>query len=304
MDIVISKTQSGKSVLQILRGDLSLSSAAITFLKKNKNGILQNGNHVTVRATVQEGDILSLNYTDCEEDASAILPMPLPLEILYEDDDILAINKPPHMPTHPSHAHQEDTLANAVAYLFKNRGEHFVFRAVNRLDADTSGVVLLAKNKLAASALSAQMAQKKIHKTYLALLHGNIAPKGEVEAYMRLEEGGKMKRVICKETDNGAMFSHTKYTCHSSNGKYSAVLAEPVTGRTHQLRVHFSSLGNPLLGDSLYGTSSSIINRQALHAQKLSFSHPLTAKEMSIIAPIPADIATAYKMAFNKETDI
>ncbi len=300
MDMTINAVQSGKNVLQILRGDLSLSTAAVTFLKKNPNGITLNGNHVTVRATVYEGDVLSLEYTD-HENASAIFPVPLPLEILYEDEDILAVNKPPHMPTHPSHAHQTDTLANGIAYLYETRKKPFVFRAINRLDADTSGVVLLAKNKLAASALSAQMAQKTIRKTYLALLHGQMPPQGEIETYMRLQEGGKMKRVICTATEKGAMYSLTKYICLHTNERYSAVLAQPITGRTHQLRVHFTSLDHPFVGDTLYGVPSSLINRQALHALKLTFYHPLSGKEMTVNAPVPHDIANTYNQVFDEE---
>ncbi len=304
MDITINREQSEKTVLQILRGHLGLSSAAVTFLKKNENGICLNGHHVTVRAVVHEGDVLSLNDTDREEDASAITPVPLPLDILYEDDDILAVNKPPHMPTHPSHAHQEDTLANAIAHLFATRGERFVFRAINRLDADTSGVVLLAKHKMAASALSSQMAKKQIQKTYFALLHGKISPQGEIKTYMRLEEGGKMKRTVCSESDEGSMFSLTRYTRLAENERYSAVLAEPVTGRTHQLRVHFTSLCHPLAGDTLYGEASPFIDRQALHALTLSFFHPITSRPMTITAPLPADIAAACKVAFDKEIHI
>lgn len=303
VDIVIGEKQSGKIVLNILKGDLGLSGRTITFLKQKENGILLNGVHVTVRNKLKAGDVLSIDYTDSEDsNLSAIVPVSIPLDIVYEDDDVLLINKPFGMPTHPSHEHQTDTLANALAYLCKKRGVPFVFRAVNRLDAGTSGLVLIAKHKLAASRLSAQMTDKKIRKTYFAILHGSISPAfGNIEGYMRLEEGGHMKREVCEKEDANAMYALTRYKRVYANDLYSAVLAMPATGRTHQLRVHFTSLGHPLCGDTLYGYPSTHISRQALHAYRLSFFHPATGQAMKVTAPIPSDIASLFKTVFGKK---
>lgn len=303
MDIVIGEKQSGKTVLNVLQGDLCLSRRMITFLKQKENGILLNGIHATVRNKLKTGDVLSIDYSDSEDsELSAIAPVPMPLDIVYEDDDILLINKPCGMPTHPAHEHQTDTLANALAYLCEGRGTPFVFRAINRLDADTSGLVLIAKHKLAASRLSAQMADKRIRKTYFAILHGSITPAlGDIEGYMRLEEGGHMKREVCQKDDVGATYALTRYKRVYANDLYSAVLAMPVTGRTHQLRVHFTSLGHPLCGDTLYGYPSSHISRQALHAYRLSFFHPATGQAVRVTAPIPKDIASLFEIAFDKK---
>lgn len=303
MDILIGEKQSGKIILNILKGDLGLSRGMICFLKRKENGILLNGTHATVRNKLKMGDVLSIDYTDsAEAHLSAITPTPVPLDIVYEDDDVLLINKPFGMPTHPSHEHQTDTLANALAYLCEQRKLPFVFRAINRLDAGTSGLVLIAKHKLAASRLSAQMREKKIQKTYFAILHGNITPDlGEVEGYMRLEDGGHMKRIVCENDEAGAMYALTRYKRVCSNELFSAVLAIPVTGRTHQLRVHFTSLGHPLCGDTLYGYPSADITRQALHSYRLSFFHPATGQAMKVTAPIPQDIASLYETVFGKK---
>lgn len=303
MDIVIGKKQDGRIVLNVLKGDLGLSRRMITFLKQKENGILLNGVHATVRNKLKVGDILSIDYSDSESsDLSAIVPVSMPLDIVYEDDDVLLVNKPFGMPTHPSHEHQTDTLANALAHLCEKRSLPFVFRAINRLDAGTSGLVLIAKHKLAASRLSEQMREKKIGKTYFAILHGSICPDfGEIEGYMRLEDGGHMKRIVCEKDETGAMYALTRYKRVTSNELFSAVLANPVTGRTHQLRVHFTSLGHPLCGDSLYGYPSADISRQALHAYRLTFFHPATGRQMKVSAPIPQDIAFLYETAFDKK---
>lgn len=303
VDIIIGEKQSGQIVLNILKGDLGLSRGMIAFLKQKENGILLNGVHATVRNKLTAGDVLSIDYTDsAEAHLSDIIATPMPLDIVYEDDDVLLLNKPYGIPTHPSHEHQSDTLANGLAYLCRQRGTPFVFRAINRLDAGTSGLVLIAKHKLAASRLSAQMAQKKIQKTYFTILHGNLEPAlGEIEGYMRLEDGGHMKRIVCEKEDAGAMYALTRYKQVISNDLFSAVFAMPVTGRTHQLRVHFTSLGHPLCGDTLYGYPSAHISRQALHSYRLSFFHPTTGRGMKIVAPIPPDIASLYETVFGKK---
>ena len=303
MDIVIGEKQDGRIVLNVLKGDLGLSRRMISFLKQKENGILLNGVHATVRNKLKAGDVLSIDYSDSESsELSAIVPVSMPLDIVYEDDDVLLVNKPFGMPTHPSHEHQTDTLANALAHLCEKRGLPFVFRAINRLDAGTSGLVLIAKHKLAASRLSEQMREKKIGKTYFAILHGSICPDhGEIEGYMRLEDGGHMKRTVCEKNETGAMYALTRYKRVASNELFSAVLANPVTGRTHQLRVHFTSLGHPLCGDTLYGYPSADISRQALHAYRLTFFHPSTGRQMRISAPIPQDIAALYETAFDKK---
>ena len=296
MKIQIREEQNGKSILDILRGELALSSSSITFLKKRGDGILLNGEHATVRKTVSTGDELRLHYDDTEENLNeTILPVELPLEIIYSDRDIIVVNKPPYMPTHPSHDHQRDTLANALAYHFKSLKTPFVFRAINRLDSQTSGIVMIARNKISAQRLSEDMRAGKIRKSYFAVLHGSLQPReGKINAPIKRAENSKMLRTVCKD---GAP-SLTQYKTVVSNEMYSAVLAAPITGRTHQLRVHFSSKGNCICGDTLYGYPSEYINRQALHAFRLEFSHPSSGAPMCVYAPLPDDIIALCQSVF------
>ena len=304
MEILISKKQDEKTVGQILRGDLQLSSKIISFLKKKPDGILLNGVHATVRNKVVYNDVLRINYKDEDEpfDKSHIEPTDLPFEIVYQDEDILLVNKPAGMPTHPSHDHQRDTLANGLAHMCKVLGSPFVFRPINRLDKDTSGLVLVAKNKLAAYRLSDAMKKGEIHKSYVAVLCGHIsAPSGELIDFMRRAPGSKMLRQICRENEADAMMAFTRYKKIVSNDMFSLVIAAPITGRTHQLRLQFAGDGHPLVGDTLYGYPYEHIARQALHAFRLSFPHPITQKRLQFSIPLPKDLSALCCKLFGRD---
>jgi 23S rRNA pseudouridine1911/1915/1917 synthase len=201
------------------------------------------------------------------------------------------VDKPPAMPTHPYHGHFDDTLANGLAWIFQERGKPFVFRPINRLDKDTSGLVLIAKDKQTAHLLAHQMEKREIHKTYLALLTGAIQPtEGEIHTFIRRKE----KSIILREATDFRMLDSdealTYYKTISSNSEFSLVRAIPHTGRTHQLRVHFSYVGHPIVGDSLYGTPSEKIGRHALHAFSLSFLHPITKEPLYWESKLPTDM--------------
>ena len=299
MDMTIQESQNGKTILSILKGDLAFSSAAITFLKKREDGILLNGQHATVRKIVAIGDVLSLHYEDTENDLNeSIIPVKLPLEIIYSDRDIIIVNKPPYMPTHPSHDHQRDTLANALAYHFKNMKTPFVFRAVNRLDNQTSGLVIVARNKISAKRLSEDLRAGKIKKSYFTVLHGCPSPtEGRINLPIKRAENSKIIRMVAED---GAP-SLTQYKVIVSNEMYAAAFASPITGRTHQLRVHFSSLGHRICGDTLYGYPSEYIDRQALHAFRLEFPHPSSGEPMRVYAPLPDDIRSLCDSVFSLE---
>ena len=300
--IIISEEHHGKTVKELLAGFLKFPSSTITFLKSRERGILLNGERVTVRKSLKHGDILELEYTDDQTVAelSNIIPVNLPLDIIYQDDEIIALNKPPFMPTHPSHNHQDDTLANALRYYFDSRDIPFIFRAVNRLDNNTSGIVLVAKNRLSAGRLSNDIAKKKISKSYLAVLHGVPEDEcGEICAPIKREQDSIIRRIV---SEDGA-YSLTKYRTIFSNGMYSLVEATPVTGRTHQLRVHFAHIGHPICGDTLYGHPSEFIDRQALHAYKLKFSHPYDSKEIMLTAKPPKDFLKLCEILFGKNID-
>ena len=280
----------GKTVLEFLKKELRLSSKMITSLKKKERGILVSDKHVTVRYMLRKGDVLTLETEDAEENEN-LVPTEMPLDIIYEDDDLILISKPPMMPTHPSHGHFDDTLANAVCFhIRKTRKEPFVFRSVNRLDRNTSGLVLIAKNRISANRLYCSMSKGQIEKKYIAVLDGVITPsEGEIDTYIRRKEKSIITREVCGPLPDASR-ALTSFSTLAGDGKISVVLATPHTGRTHQLRLHFAHMGAPIVGDDLYGNASDEIDRHALHAYYLSFPHPTSGKRMEFRAPLCEDI--------------
>lgn len=270
------------------------SNNQIKRLKSLDDGILLNGQRVTVRRLLSPGDTLSLRLED-DDGNPALVPTEMPLSILYEDKNIIAIDKPAGMPTHPSHGHFEDTLANGLAFLFGKRGEPFVFRAVNRLDRGTSGIVLVAKNSKAAADLSGLMKAGRIKKTYVALVNGAMSGSGVIDRPIRRQTESIITREVCDIDLPGAKRAVSEYRVISSGGGWSFVELNPVTGRTHQLRVHLSSVGHPIAGDGLYGTAETVptaldrlFDRPALHCRRLRIF--FADSDILIEAPLPDDI--------------
>ena len=291
----------GLTVKEILINELGFSKRAITSLKARPDGILINGKHATVRAIIKENDILVINSNDNINNSEKLIPSSTLPDIIYEDDDIIALNKPPFMPTHQSQGHFYDTLANSLAYYFSQQNRPFVFRSVNRLDRNTSGIVLVAKNRLSSSKLSYQMKNNGISKTYIAILQGTLEnDEGIIETQIRRKEESIILREVCKKTDDSKI-AITSYKVLAKKNGLSLVLATPITGRTHQLRVHFAHLGAQILGDDLYGKSSELINRHALHAYHLSFNHPELKEKMDIFAPLPYDMQSIIDEYFGKD---
>lgn len=291
----------GLSVKQILTEKLGFSKRAIASLKSRDDGILLNGKRVTVRAIVDEGDVLEINLDDESTQNEKLIPSSTLPEIVFEDEYIVAANKPPFMPTHQSQGHFYDTLANSLAYYYSSKDRPFVFRSVNRLDRNTSGVVLVAKDRLTSSKLSAQMKSDGIKKTYLAILDGELeCDSGTISTYIRRREKSIILREVCDKSYD-AKLAITEYEVLARANGYCLVSATPVTGRTHQLRVHFAHLGSQILGDDLYGLSSPIISRHALHAESLTFTHPENGVKMTLKAKIPDDMEHAINEIFGKE---
>lgn len=298
MEFQICETDAGISLGTFLKSRLSLSSKMIKYLKYRPDGILINGVRVTVRHTLQAGERLSLATFD-SADQECLEAVKLELPILYEDDDLVVPNKPAQMPTHPSHDHYRDTVANALAFRYRAQGIPFVFRPVNRLDRDTSGLLLIARNKLAAGRLTAAMQQGKIKKSYLAVLSGNSLPAtGRIEKPLHRTAKSIIVREVCASDAPDAEPAVTEYRVLAQKNGCSLILARPLTGRTHQLRVHFASLGHPILSDDLYGSADSRIPRQALHALTLTFPHPSTGEVMTLLAPPPKDFADLMDALF------
>ena len=296
ISLKITADLDGKSILSVLR-QLRVSDGIITYLKKLPHGITVDGTHATVRRILKEGECLVLDILE-EGTGSGLVPTPLPIDIIYEDEDVIVLNKPPFVPTHPSHGHQTDTLANALCYYFKNqdqRNGEFVFRALNRLDRNTSGVVCVTKNKYAAALYGAEMAEGRIKKKYLAVTDGDMSALNDgayhlISTYIRRERESIITRTVCDPDEDGAASAITEFKviCVSTDKKHSLVELLTQTGRTHQLRVHLSHIGYPITGDGLYGRESADIARHALHAEQLFIE--MQGRTRSFIAPLPEDI--------------
>ena len=293
MDITIDKSCDKMSVKDYLYTRLCFSTAFIKRLKYLPDGILVNGAHVTVRHILRQGDILSLSYDDLPDEISEnVVPCELGISIVYEDEHMIALDKPAGMPTHPSHNHHTDTLANALAFYFSSMSRPFVFRAINRLDADTSGIVLVAKSRHAAHLLTKTLCEGGFEKRYTALLHGAFEQDGCINLPIMRCSDSTMLRCVDTEGTGRSKPALTQYTIIKRLDDRTVVNAFPITGRTHQLRVHFSHIGHPIFGDGLYGvtTDGADFPRLALHCTSLSFSHPFTEKKLELYAPVPDEM--------------
>lgn len=278
MIIQIPPAYEGRLLRSFLTHTLALSSGTLARLKACAEGIMVNGHHVTVRYVLHAGDCLALADTDTLDTATrTVIPVEGPLDILYEDDHLMVLNKPAGMPTHPSHGHLTDTLANALAYRYQVSGVPFVFRPLGRLDRNTSGVVVMGKTQATAGFLGRAMCQHQIVKRYLAVLEGVMpAMEGlqDICAPILRPLAGVAMRAVGAPDAPGAEYALTRYRVLARSTRRTLVLCLPQTGRTHQLRVHFAHLGYPLVGDDIYGTPSDDLPRHALHAFSLSLPLP------------------------------
>lgn len=278
LEFIVPEEYNGKKAIAFLRKHCSLSARMITQLKRKKDGILMNGKILRTVDFTQAGSKVEINLPDEE---SEIIPIAGNLDIVFEDEHILIVNKPSSMPVHPVKQHQTNTLANIVTYYMKSRGENYVFRAINRLDKDTSGLVLIAKNKFCANAL-----KNKVSKNYFALCHGKLDCGGTISAPIGLKDDSKIVRHVL---DSGAP-AITHYDVICSDGIISFLKLWLETGKTHQIRCHMSSIGHPLLGDDLYGGSLELITRQTLHCGEMTFVHPVNGNEISVSSRLPDDM--------------
>lgn len=286
----ISPKDSGISILSFLRNN-GFSKHILTTMKRADHAILLNGQPTFAKTALREQDVLCILVPEETGSEESILPVKMSLDILYEDEDILVLNKPADMPVHPSAGNYENTLANGVAWYYRQQGETFVYRCINRLDRDTTGVLVLAKNPLSGALLSTQMKQRRIHRTYLALTDGIPPEKGTVCAPIARVNDSVITREVNFERSEPAVTHYERLAV--SNG-YALVELHLETGRTHQIRVHMNYIGCPLPGDFLYHPVFDRIGRQALHSFQLEFEHPITKEPLRFLAPVPEDFRKAF----------
>ena len=259
-------------------------------MKADKNAIQLNGERGFGKSVLQVGDSLHIHIPEADNTEN-ILPVKMDLSILYEDEDILVINKAADMPVHPSIGNYDNTLANGVTWYFKEKGQHFVYRCINRLDRDTTGALILAKNPYSAAVLSAQMKQRQIRRTYLAIVQGIAPEQGTIDAPIGRAADSTIERQVDFANGESAVTHYERLDTYHS---YSLIELHLETGRTHQIRVHMKYIGHPLPGDFLYNPDYRIIKRQPLHSFQLEFAHPVTGENMCITAPVPEDFADAF----------
>lgn len=286
----ITESNEGLKLGNYLRNK-GYSRHILRHLKETENGILLNGAPSFATVRLKTGDLIEVRLLETECSA-ALTPTPLAFTIVYEDADLLVIDKPSDMPIHPSFQNYGNTLADGLAWYFAQKGESFVYRCINRLDRDTTGLLIVAKHMLSASILSSRMLERGIHRTYLALVKGTPPKNGIIDAPIGRVPDSAILRQVDFQSGEPAI---THYELLESRNGLSLVQLKLDTGRTHQIRVHMGYLGFPLIGDYLYYPDYSRISRQALHSHRLSFSHPITGEWMDFVSPLPEDMKKAFE---------
>lgn len=281
LEYKITSCADGKKIKDFLKHEVGISHRMLCILKRTPQGITVNDAHARTVDCLHAGDLLVLTMPD-DEATSVSTPTEIPLDIVYEDADILVLNKPAGLAMHETHNHQGDALSNAVAYYLGSRGETGVFRAVGRLDKGTSGLVVCAKNKYAAFRLAG-----KVEKTYYAVAGGVFTGCGIVDAPIVRPDPNKTLRAV----GTGGERAVTHWEALKNDGKCTLLRIHLETGRTHQIRVHFAHLGAPLAGDEMYGSSDLRLTHQALHCGECTFYHPVTEERITCEATLPDDMA-------------
>ena len=287
IDYIIDEDSSGLRVEQFLRRK-RYSGQNLSEIKRMPKSILVNGVHYYMRQELSTGDHLQVRI--CEtQNSEKIPPTKLPLDIIYEDEDLLVLNKPAGMPIHPSLNNYTNSMANALAYYFQSQGKPFIFRCCNRLDRDTSGLTIVSKHLVSGSILSDMTKYREVHREYLAIARGSVTPsEGTIQAPLGRKDGTIIERTVDWEHGEDAV---THYKVVKEANGHSLVSLRLETGRTHQIRIHMKYLGYPLIGDYLYNPDMEYMTRQALHSHHMEFTHPITGEHMSFTAPLPEDMA-------------
>lgn len=274
-----------------------------TWLKQHPGSVRLNGEEALFYFPLKNGDLLEISLEE-EHPSENIVPVDLPIHIIYEDEDLMVIDKPADMPVHPSIGNYENTLANAAAWYFHRQDIPFVFRCINRLDRDTTGLLILAKHMLSGAILSDQMKKRAIHRTYLAITEGKTDPAGTIDSPIGRTDQSLILRQVDHENGDSACTHYLQKWWHPKTfypetlpvpqDGLSLVQLQLETGRTHQIRVHMTSIGHPLIGDTLYNPETALMNRQALHSYRLAFTHPVTGVSLEFTSSLPEDMAEFF----------
>ena len=295
----IPNSYEGHKISEFLRNQ-GISTKSIIRLKSDVENVLLNDEPGFINRILKKDDRLTLCVKELES-SKKIPPVDLPLSIIYEDEDILIVNKPANMPIHPSMNNYENTLGNAVAYYYMKKGEPFLYRCINRLDSDTTGLTILAKHYLSCGILYDEMESREIKRTYYAIVENRtvfdapyahrLLQTGTIDLPLGRKPDSAIERMVDIKNGNKAI---THYRVLATNDGLSLLELQLDTGRTHQIRVHMQAIGHPLIGDFLYNPKDTHMKRQALHAGKLSFRHPITKEMLSFTAPVPQDMQVFF----------
>lgn len=273
------------SINQILKNELHISSRLLQKIINLKHVYLNN-KIVDTRCSVNLGDVILVDL-DFNEESENIIPKKIDLDIVFEDDAFLIINKPSKIATHPSMSHYDDSLSNGVKYYFDKINLHRKIRPINRLDFNTSGLVVFAKNQYVQECLISQMKMNTFQKEYLAIVDGHFTKKSSI---INLPIARKENSIIERCISSTGQTAITIYEVLKEFSDFSLIKCILKTGRTHQIRLHMSAIGHPIIGDSMYGTYSNLIDRQALHSSKIYFFHPILQKTINIECDLPQDM--------------
>ena len=291
LELAVTRSLAGIRVDTLLRKHLGLSGTVIRRVKWLEDGILVDGARVNTRFCPAEGQVLSVRLSDPERN-SDIVPAPGPLDIIYEDEDLIVLNKAPGVSVHPGPGHFDDTLGNFLTHYYETSGQEADFHPVHRLDRGTSGLLVSAKHPHAQEALKNQLHTEQFRRIYAAVCEGVPDPIcGTVDAPLGPKPGSLMEQTVRPDGKP----ARTKYSVLEVWGGRALLSLELETGRTHQIRVHMAHIGHPLTGDFLYGTEDrALIGRPALHSGRLSFLHPITKEPLAFSAPLPEDMARLH----------
>lgn len=269
---------------EVVKKEMQLSRALIINLKQQKK-IMVNGVPTLTNYRLKPDDLVTVDIALTEQ--SSVMPEYMPLDIVYEDQDFLLLNKPPYLAVHPSKGLGSGTLANAVIYYWQTQGKSLLFRPINRLDRDTSGLILIGKSQYAHQAIAYQQKKGIIHREYQAVVEGVIdEDQGCIDLPIARKDPELRERIV----DDAGKSAVTNYQVLQRFPQHTLLSLLLGSGRTHQIRVHLSYIGHPICGDELYGYPSAMIGRQALHAGKLHFIQPRTGQMLQFEVPLPTDM--------------